>query len=793
MLWKSPGFAIVCIIVLALGIGANTAIFSVVNAVLLRPLPYNDSEKLLLLWEKAPDMDTSVSYPNFMDWRNQSTVFEQIAAFRWDSFNLTGSGEPERLKGRMVSASFFKLLRVPPFRGRDFTSEEDRPGGTPVVILTYGLWQRKFGSDPDIMGKQVTLNDKACQVIGVAPSTFEFLSGADLFVPIGQFVTERWERGNHPGIYVVARVKDGVKMEQVGAELKTIAARLSSQYPDTNEGRTIPFHTLHEEVVSEVRPSLIVLFGAVGFVLLIACANVANMMLARTVSRQKEIAIRTALGAGRSRLIRQILTETVILSLIGGTLGLFMATWGIDVLRTLRPENLPRIQEITLDRSVLTFSFLMSLFTGLLFGLFPALHFSKVEVNDALKEGSARVAGGGLQKRMRFGLVISEFAFALMLLIGAGLMVRSFSRIQGIDPGFNPNNLLTMQLAMTVTQDQSERVFQFFDLVQQRVRSLSAVESVAFSTGLPFTGSMEESFMIEGRPRPKHDEEGMAVLYVVSPDYFKTMGIPLLKGRYFSAQERKNSVPVTLIDSSFARKHFPNEDPIGKRISPGENLTFEIIGIVGHVKHYGLDTPAPVEPQFYYSLDQIPANFIPLLVSQLNLIIRTSSDPSRLIATVRNEIFSIDKNQPVFDIQTMEQRMASSIAARQFSMLLLTVFSASALLLAAVGIYGVISYSVTQRSHEIGIRMALGAGKADILKMVVRQGMILAVLGVAAGLLLAFGVSRFLASMVFGVSALDPATFFGVALLLSAVAFLASYIPAKRATRIDPMIALRYE
>ena len=460
MLWRTPAFAIISIVVLALGIGANTAIFSVVNAVLLRPLPYQDSQRLLILWEKVPQMETSVSYPNFMDWRDQNTVFEPIAVSRRDSFNLTGVGEPERLQGRMVSSTLFKILRTQPFLGRDFRSEEDRPGGTPVVILTHGLWKRRFGSDPKIIGKQLLLNDKSYQVIGVMPPDFEFLSSADLFVPVGQFYLEKdWSRGNHPGLYVIARMKPGITMEQVGAELQTIAVRLQKQYPKTNEQRTIVYQVLRDEIVNDIRISLFVLLGAVGFVLLIACANVANMWLARTASRQKEIAIRTALGAGRFRLIRQILTETVILALVGGGIGLLLAVWGIDLLKSLQPENLPRIQEISLDRTVLVFAFVVSLFTGLLFGLFPALQFSKADVNDSLKEGSGRVAGGLMQRRMRYGLVVSEFAFALMLLIGAGLMIRSFSRIQNVDPGFTPDHLLTLQLSMAVNPDQGEKVF----------------------------------------------------------------------------------------------------------------------------------------------------------------------------------------------------------------------------------------------------------------------------------------------------------------------------------------------
>lgn len=795
MLWKTPGFAFVCILVLALGIGANTAIFSVVNTLLLRPLPYQDSEKILILWEKAPMMETSVAYPNFLDYRDQNTVFEQIAVFRRDSFNLTGNAEPERLSGRMVSSSFFKTLRVQPFLGRDFTSEEDRPGGNPVIILTHGLWQRRFGSDPKIIGKQLLLNDKPFHVIGVAPADFQFLSPSDLFVPVGQFYNEKdWARGNHPGLYVIGRMKPGITIDQVGAEMKTIAAHLSKQYPETNEGRTIIYKTLHDDVVTEVRPSLLVLLGSVGFVLLIACANVANMSLARTASRQKEIAIRTALGAGRLRLIRQVLTETILLGLIGGAFGLLLAVWGIDLLKSLQPENLPRIQEISLDRNVMLFTFLVSLCTGFLFGIFPALQFSKADVNDSLKEGSGRIAGGSMQKRMRYGLVISEFAFALMLLIGAGLMIRSFSRIQGIDPGFKADHLLTMQLAVTVDPGQGDKALRFFDLVQQRVAALPGVKSAAFSNGLPFAGSSETSFEIEGRSKSKSGAEYMSVMFVVNPDYFKTMGMQLIKGRLFTQEEKHSSKWVMIIDELFAKKYFPGEDPIGKRLIAEEGIPpFEIVGIVNHVKNYGLEGSEPVGPQFYYYLDQIPEKYMYMIAPYMTLSIRTESDPLNLVAAVRNEIYAVDKNQPVYDIQTMEQRMATSIAARQFSMFLLAVFSGLALLLAAIGIYGVISYSVLQRSHEIGIRMALGAGKADVLKMVVGQGMLLAVLGVAVGLILAFVLSRFLASMVFGVSALDPATFMGVTLLLSAVAFLATYIPAKRATRIDPMIALRYE
>ena len=796
MLFKKPGFTVVAVLALGLGIGANTAIFSVVNAVLLRPLPYAEPDRLVILWEKGATQDTSVSYPNFLDWRAQNQVFEQITAFRRDSFNLIGAGEPERLAGRMVSASFFKTFGAHSLKGSDFPAEEDRVGGNKVVILGHGFWQRRFGGDESLIGKQLSLNNQSYAVIGITPADFRFGADTDVYVLLGQAEEKFYQsRGAHPGIYVVGRLKPGFNLEQGRADMDTIMARLGQQYPETNTDRRIHIESLYDNTVQDVRPALLILLGAVGFVLLIACANVANLLLARSAARQKEIAIRTALGAGRWRIVRQLLTESVLLSLVGGGLGLLLALWGTDALKSIVPGDIPRFKETGIDLSVLSFTMLVSLLTGIVFGLAPALQASRIDLNESLKEGER--GSTGRRHRVRGALVIGEIAVALVLLIGAGLMVRSLWRLQSVHTGFDANNLLTMQLAYTARPGEGQKGHAFFDQLEERIKSLPGVESVAFSNGLPFLGAAEESFWVEGRPKAGPRDEMMGVLYIVTPDYFRTLGIELKKGRLITAQDRAGSQPVTVIDESLAQKFFPNEDPIGKRLTDGEggadSPPFEIVGVVEHVKHYGLDGEVPVDAQFYYAFEQVPERFFPIVASRMALLVRTSADPLSLVGAVRQQVLETDKDQPVYNARTMEQLISESIASRRFAMLLLTIFAGVALLLASVGIYGVMSYAVTQRTHEIGVRIALGATVSDILKLIVGQGMFLALVGVGLGLVAAFALTRVMASLLYGVSATDPVTFGGIALLLAIVACAACYIPARRATKVDPMVALRYE
>jgi putative ABC transport system permease protein len=799
MLLKKPGFTLIAIMALALGIGANTAIFSVVNGVLLRPLPFEDPDRLVRLGEwsqQVPGM--SISYPNLLDWREQNRVFTEIAATRFVSYNLTGVDEPERLQGRDVTANFFDVLGVKPALGRSFLPEEDHANSNRVVILSHGLWQRRFGSDPKILGKQLTLSDASYTVIGVLPKEYRFGSPTDVFVPMG--LRENTEmirnRDNHPGIYAYARLKPGVTFEQAESEMKGIAARLAQAYPKENAEHSITMMPLREYFVGDVRTSLLILLGAVGFVLLIACANVANLLLARATSRYREIAIRTALGASRIRIIRQLLTESVLLAIVGATVGLLLALWGIDVLRTASIDAIPTTAEIKLDAYVFIFTLGVSLLTGVICGLAPALQTSKPDLNESLKEGGRTGTSGAARQRVRSLLVVSEVALSLVLLIGSGLLIKSFVRLSQTETGFEPENLLTMQLSYAAKPGEGLKVAGFFNQVEQRIKALPGVESVALSNGVPFLGATETSFQIEGRPEAEAGKRPMTVLYVTTPDYLKTMGIRLLKGRFFTEQDTRTSPLVAVIDEDFARQQFPNEEPIGKFLAGNkeENIPHvEIVGIVSHVKNYGLDTAGPVQSELYYSWNQAPERFLPQMSGRMSLILRTNADPSGLTSAVRREIQAIDPNQPVYNVNTMEQVLADSLATQRLSMLLLSVFASVALVLAAVGIYGVLSYTVAQRTHEIGIRMALGAQRKDVLKMVVGQAMLMVVVGIVIGLVGAFAITRVMTSLLYGVSATDPVTFGGVSVLLAAIALFACLIPARRATRVDPMVALRYE
>ena len=792
MLVKNPGFTFIAVLALTLGIGASTAIFSVIHAVLLRPLPYENPDQLVMLWEATPQMDTSVSYPNFIDLRDNQTSLEQFAAFRRDSFNLTGAGEAERLQGRMVAHDFFDALRFNMLIGRDFTPEEDRAGGTPVVILNHGFWQRRFGGDQSIIDRPLTLNGQSFTVIGITPPEFQFGAGADIFVPIGQWSERFQSRGSHPGIYVLGRMKPGVTIEQARQDLDSIWAVLNEKFPDDVANRSTRIESLYDNTVQEVRPALWILFGAVGFVLLIACANVANLLLTRSSVRQKEIAIRAALGASRLRVVRQLLTESVLLSIIGGALGLLLALWGTDVLIKAVPEGIPRLGEAGINGWVLGFTFAVAVSTGIIFGLVPALHGSRPDLNETLKESGRGTTGS--RHVVRNVLVIVEVALALVVLIGAGLMIRSFMGLQDARLGFDARNLLTLNLSIPRDKADPERVGAFFGELKQKTLALPGVESVAYSTGVPFLGAAETSFMIEGRPAPAQGEPPpMTVQYIVSPDYFKTMNIRLKKGRLIDESDKLGSQLVVVIDETFERTFFANEEAIGQHLAMGPTKGFRIIGVVDHVKHYGVDGQVPVESQFYIAFNQVPKEAMQVIAGRAALLVRTSTDPASLAEPVRAQVMATDPDQPVFNVRPMDQVVAASIAGRRFSMLLFTIFAGVALLLAAVGIYGVMSYSVTQRTHEIGIRMALGAKAADILRLVVKQGLLLALIGVGIGLTAAFILTRVMSNLLFGIEAADPTTFAGIAVILTIVAAVASYIPARRATKVDPMIALRYE
>jgi putative ABC transport system permease protein len=799
MLLKSPGFTLVTVLALALGIGANTAIFSVVNAVLLRPLPYSTAERLVILSEYSEQVQNmSVSYPNFMDWRDQNRVFDQLAAFRGNGFILTGVGEPERLTGNEVSANFFTVLGTLPLMGRNFAPAEDQPGGNRTVIISYGLWQQRFGANPGIIGQPLMLNNESYTVIGVLPQTFQFQAQVDLYVPIGLQADKMQDRDNHPGIYVLGLLKPGVTIEQARTEMKGITERLAAAYPKTNEGNSFTLAMLQDFATRNVRAALFILLAAVGFVLLIACANVANLLLARAASRQREVAIRTALGAGRWRIIRQFLTESVMLSLIGGVLGLLLAVWGIDALLALISGSVPPLltANIGLNARVLTFTLLISVFTGLLFGLAPALQVSKSNLNESLKEGMRGTTGSTNSQRVRNILVGSEVALSLLLLVGAGLLIKSFLNLSRSDIGFDPDHVLTMRVALPDTRyKENEQIANFYQQVLQRVQQLPGVEAAGFTRGLPMNGGIESGITVEGQEITNVRDTVIAVNMTATPDYFRAMNIPLVKGRYFNDQDKTGSPPVVLIDEMLAARFFPNVDPIGKRLKMGGNDSqfpwMQIIGVVKHIAHYGpAETPRVEVYRPYFQLPQMPeARYGRSMV----LAVRTTTDPASMTSGLRNAVLEIDKDQPVSNVQTMTEVVAASVAPQKFAMWLLGLFAATALALAALGIYGVMAYSVTQRTHEIGVRMALGAQRSDVLKMVVTQGMKLALIGVGCGLVGAFGMTRLMSSLLFGVTATDPLTFGVVSIVLSIVALLACYIPARRATRVDPMIALRYE
>jgi putative ABC transport system permease protein len=794
MLVKSPGFTVVALVVLALGIGANTAIFSVVDAVLLRPLSYAEPDRLMIMWEKATQMDTSVSYPNFVDWERQQTSFESLGASRRESFNLTGAGDAERLQGRMVSNGFFSTFGVPLARGRDFTPEDDRPEASPVIILSYGLWQRRFGAEESIVGSQLTLNNRSFTVIGVSGERFNYGSGADLFAPLGLWADRYKERGSHPGIYVVGKVKPGVTLEQARTDMDGIMAALGEQYPKTNAERRIHIESLFENTVQDVRSTLYVLLAAVGFVLLIACANVANLLLARAAVRHREIALRTALGAGRGRIIRQLLTESIVLSLVGGALGLLLAVWGTDALVASIPGGVPRADDVGVDLRVLGFTLVVAVLTGVFFGLVPALASSRPNLNDALKEGER--GSTGHRHKVRNVLVVSEVALALVLLVGAGLMIRSVWSLQQVRLGFDPENLLTMQISLQGGPEDAQKTLSFTDQLERQLATVPGVTSAALTCGLPFAGAPENSIYVARDQIGQPNSSKMAVMYVTTPNYRETMGLRLLRGRYFTDQDRAGAPPVAVVDESLVEKYFGGEDPIGKHLYDGDEenaIEIEIVGVVGHVKHYGIDGDVPVDPQYYVPLAQVPAQAMPFVTRNLGLLLRTSADMEGVAAAARNQVRSLDPNQPVFSIRTMDEIVSQSLSDRQFTMVLLAVFAGVALLLAAAGIYGIMSYSVTQRTHEVGIRMALGADRKDVLGMIVRQGMVLAGIGVVVGLAKALILMQLMKSLLFGVSATDPATFVCVAALLVGVAFFACVIPARRATKVDPIVALRYE
>lgn len=789
-LLKSPGFTAVALLTIAFGIGANTSIFSIVNAVLLRPFPYKAPDRLVVVGEFRPG--GTISYPNFVDWKDDRSVFESTSAVRPnESFNLTEAGEPERLQGRLVSAGFFNTLGISPHVGRDFTAEDDRVGATKTVILSYGFWARRFGSDPTVIGRQIKLNNESYTIVGVAAANFQYGMDADVSVPIGLSAERFRTRGADPGISAVARLNNGSSQEQTESALNVIYSRLEQQYPQSNTNRRAVLTPIHESFVGDVRRPLLILLSAVGLVLLIACANVANLLLVRASARRREMSVRVALGASRWRIVRQLLTESLLLAFIGAALGTLLSIWGTSFIANQLPDGIPRLSEAGVNGSVLAFTLGVTVFTGLLFGLVPSLEASRLNLTESLKEGDRGSSGG--RQRLRSVLVVSEVALTLTLLVGAGLLIQSFRRVLQVDPGFKANNLLAMQVS--VSNPDGAKVASFFKQLQENVRRLPGVTSVAVSNGLPLDGANHPVFFIHGRPLPEKGKESGGIRYTVSDDYFKTMGIDLLKGRTFTSQDTPDTPLAVVIDEALAERHFPNENPIGHRLAQSTSFSpiFEIVGVVRHVQQYNLDGGPTKTPQFYLSFNQVAPDRLPGMVRRINLLTRTSVEPTSLTSAVRGEISALNKDQAVFNVRTMEQIVSQSVATRRFSMLLLSVFAIVALALACIGIYGMMSYAVTQRTREIGLRMTLGAQRGNVLKMVIGQGMKLASLGVVLGLIASVALTRTMKSLLFGISPTDPITFLSIAALISLVALLACFFPARRATKVDPMIALRYE
>lgn len=792
-LLKRPGFFTIAVVTLALGIGSTTAIFSALNALLVRPLDFPNLDRVVAVWENRPSKGVErneASMANYLDWRAQNQTFEHIGLIRWWSANLTGVEPPERIQGFLVSANFLNVPGVNPIIGRGFADDEDQPGKAPVAILSYGLWQRRFGGDPNVINRNLTLNGVARTVVGVMPPGFNYPKGAELWAPITITPELAKSRQSH-SYWIIARLKQDVSLDQARADLSTIAARLEKEYPQSNTGWGVAVYPIVEDTVRLYSTALWVSMGAVGLVLLIACANVANLMLARAASRQKEIALRTALGASRWRIVRQLLTESLILALIGGTLGVLIAYWGVDLLRALDPGEASRFapgwSRFGINLPVLGFNLTVSLLSGFLFGLAPAWQASKTDLNNSLKEGGRQTTY--VSHRLRRILVISEVALSLMLLVSAGLLMRSFLALVKTDAGFDANNVLTMSLVLPVAKykEDAQRSSFYKELVS-RVESVPGVESAAVINYLPLGGAnSSDAFLVEGTPDPPPGQEFIGRYRVCSPKCFETLGIRLVRGRVFSEEDRAGATPVIIVNQTLANRYWPNGDAIGKRMrftgSLDQSPWIQVVGIVQDVKH---DLNVPITPDYYLPHAQDPWN-------AMALVAKTNVEPSSLATRIREQVWSIDKDQPVFDVRTVEQVRSTSMSLYSFAFGTLTIFAAIALILAAIGIYGVMAYAVSQRTHEIGIRMALGARASDVLRLMIKGGMAMAVIGIVAGLAIAWAATRFMKSLLVEVSPTDALTLSLVSLLLLIVALLACFLPARRATKVDPLVALRYE
>ncbi len=797
---KSPGFTTVAILTLALGIGVNTALFSVVNGVLLNPLPYPQSNQLVgLWWDRTPGQHSSVPYLNFLDWQKQSTAFSSVGAYLQDNMIVTGAGEPERVDGVKISANFFELLGVKPLLGRSFRPEEDQVWAAPVALIGDGLWHRKFASSADVLGKSITVDGRNCTIVGVVPEKSPVYTTADMFTPLGQFNEEPFrDRRASLGTVGIARMKPGVTLAQARADMDSVARNLAAEYPEANRGTGIFVNPLKDDIVGDIGPTLFMLLGAVGFVLLIACANVANLLLARSAARAREFAIRVALGATRPRIIRQLITESLLIASAGGALGLLIAAWGTKAALAVIPEALPRTDEIGLDGRVLFFTLAAAIFVGIAFGVVPALIASRPDLHASLKEGGRGSSGTRLRTQNVF--VAVEMALAVVLLAGAGLMVRSLVGLANVNPGFDPQHVMEFGVSPSAARVTTPaHIRETYREIVTRFEDVPGVVAVSPLVGaLPLTGDSLVGFWITGQPKPSSAKElTRAQWYATAPDYLKVMGIPLQRGRFLSAQDTETAPFVVVVDAGFARSVFPGENPIGKHVNIAilDIEGAEIVGVVGHVKHAGLGATGILDQrgQIYFAISQLPDRVLPLVGRACTFVVRAAATPQAVSESLRAASQKYDSRQVLYEFQPMTRVVSDSIAAQRFTMILLGVFAALALVLSAVGIFGVISYVTGQRRQEIGIRMALGAQRTDVLRLVLGHGMRVALLGVGIGLAAALGLTRLMASQLYGVSANDPLTFAGVAALLTFVALAACYIPARRAMRMDPMVALRYE
>jgi putative ABC transport system permease protein len=797
MLARSPGSTAAAMIALALGIGANSAIFSVVNAVLLRPLPYKDASRLIVIWETKLSkgiLQEKVSPPDYRDWVEQQRVFEKIAALREQPAVLTGGQLPERVETALISPSAFELLGVKAGLGRTFLSEEAEPGRNRVALLSYGFWQRRFGGDSGVLGKKAIVDGNSLTIVGVMPRDFRLLdTPSELWTPYTLDAKELSQRGFRT-LRVIGRLKPGVSLEQASAEMRSIAGRIERQYADTNTGYSTKIVALRDQLVGDIGPTLWTLLGAVVFVLLIACANVASLLLARASSRDKEIVLRMALGANPARVLRQLLTESVLLAVAGGLLGLALAAWGIAMLAQFGPANLPRLAEINIDWRVMAFTLTASLATGIIFGLAPALLTVRTDLNSVLKTSGRGNTGSRTRALWRNALVTSEIASCVVLLTGAGLLIRSFLQLESVNPGFRPDHVLTMQIALPETSYSGQKVALFYHQLVDRLQALAGTQYAGIARNLPLSGADASlNFVVENRPVESAAEQSRAKYRAASADYFAALGIPLLRGRYFDGTDGEKTPAVVIINNTMARRFWPGEDPIGKRMKAGFDGSqwCAIVGIVGDVKHTGLD--AATNAEMYYHYLQIPPELMGFVEGTMTLVLRTQAEPNSMVGAVRGEVQKLDPDLAVFNVKTMQDLVGGSLAQPRFRTLLLGVFACMALILAATGLYGVIAYAVTQRTNELGVRMALGAQKSDVLKMVVGEGAQLAAVGIGIGLVVAFPLMRIISRLLFGVNAADPLTFAATSSLILLVALAASYLPALKAIKVDPLVALRHE